>query len=490
MVAEISTNETEDLIIIGDITTGNIELNAYLDYRGPKGERGEKGEQGEKGEKGDTGAKGNPGDDGITPTIGENGNWYLGSTDTGKPSRGIQGEKGDTGDIGPQGPKGDQGIQGNPGDDGITPTIGENGNWYLGSTDTGKPSRGIQGEKGDTGDIGPQGPKGKDGIGVTILGSYASIEELIENHPAGNLGDSYLVDGYLYVWNAINLNWNNVGRIQGPKGDIGPQGPKGDQGMQGNPGTDGITPTIGENGNWYLGSTDTGKPSRGIQGEKGDTGDIGPEGPKGDQGIQGNPGTDGITPTIGENGNWYLGSTDTGKPSRGVQGEMPDLSDYCTKSDLNNEVQNLDKSIGKVSVNVGDVSFLATKNKTTVGAINEIKKTSDDLVSGSYYSTDEVKTNKIWIDGKPIYRKVVDCGDAPNKTSKYIDHNISDLSNIVKITGFLTNGTEWFPLPRLHPTSSYSISVQANTTQILLYDQYDFSNYQTYVIIEYTKTTD
>lgn len=31
-------------------------------------------------------------------------------------------------------------------------------------------------------------------------------------------------------------------------------------------------------------------------------------------------GTDGITPTIGANGNWYLGETDTGKPSRGEQG--------------------------------------------------------------------------------------------------------------------------------------------------------------------------
>ena len=46
------------------------------------------------------------------------------------------------------------------GADGITPTIGENGNWYLGATDTGKPSRG---EKGDTGAIGPQGPKGATG---------------------------------------------------------------------------------------------------------------------------------------------------------------------------------------------------------------------------------------------------------------------------------------------------------------------------------------
>ena len=31
-------------------------------------------------------------------------------------------------------------------------------------------------------------------------------------------------------------------------------------------------------------------------------------------------GADGLTPTIGENGNWYLGNTDTGKPSRGDKG--------------------------------------------------------------------------------------------------------------------------------------------------------------------------
>lgn len=34
------------------------------------------------------------------------------------------------------------------GDDGITPTIGENGNWFLGDIDTGKPSRGEKGEAG------------------------------------------------------------------------------------------------------------------------------------------------------------------------------------------------------------------------------------------------------------------------------------------------------------------------------------------------------
>ena len=40
------------------------------------------------------------------------------------------------------------------GDPGTTPTIGENGNWYLGETDTGKPSRGPKGDPGPAGDSG------------------------------------------------------------------------------------------------------------------------------------------------------------------------------------------------------------------------------------------------------------------------------------------------------------------------------------------------
>ena len=47
-----------------------------------------------------TGPKGDPGDNGITPTIGENGNWYLGDEDTGKPSRGAQGPAGPKGETG------------------------------------------------------------------------------------------------------------------------------------------------------------------------------------------------------------------------------------------------------------------------------------------------------------------------------------------------------------------------------------------------------
>lgn len=38
------------------------------------------------------------------------------------------------------------------------------------------------------------------------------------------------------------------------------------------------------------------------------------------EGTKGEPGEDGKTPNIGENGNWYIGPEDTGKPSRGAPG--------------------------------------------------------------------------------------------------------------------------------------------------------------------------
>lgn len=68
------------------------------------------------GENGNTGPAGRDGVDGITPTIGDNGNWYLGNTDTGKPSRGIQGE------TGPAGADGRDGQDGSNGQDGYSPS--------------------------------------------------------------------------------------------------------------------------------------------------------------------------------------------------------------------------------------------------------------------------------------------------------------------------------------------------------------------------------
>lgn len=72
--------------------------------------------------------------------------------------------------------KGSKGDPGAPGADGITPTIGSNGNWYIGSVDTGKPSRGATGAKGDA------GAPGKDGSDATV--TAASIKGALGYTPA------------------------------------------------------------------------------------------------------------------------------------------------------------------------------------------------------------------------------------------------------------------------------------------------------------------
>lgn len=87
--------------------------------------------------------------------------------------------------------------------------------------------------KGPQGDKGEDGAPGKDGTGVTILGSYASLEALKAEHAAGNAGDAYLIGGHLYVWDTVGADWKNVGTIQGPKGD------KGEPGINGRDGTNG-----------------------------------------------------------------------------------------------------------------------------------------------------------------------------------------------------------------------------------------------------------
>ena len=62
---------------------------------------------------------------------------------------------------------------------------------------------------------------------------------------------------------------------------------------------DGVTPTIGANGNWFIGETDTGVPATGPKGDKGDKGD---RGNAGQDGIAGTAGTNGATPTFRING--------------------------------------------------------------------------------------------------------------------------------------------------------------------------------------------
>ena len=115
-----------------------------------------------KGATGAPGADGKDGENGKTPYVGDNGNWYIGADDTGKPSRG---EKGEPGSPGAMGEPGSPGAKGDTGDTGATPnlTIGSVTTLEAGQNATAS----ITGESPDlTLNLGI--PKGADGEGKAV----------------------------------------------------------------------------------------------------------------------------------------------------------------------------------------------------------------------------------------------------------------------------------------------------------------------------------
>ena len=118
-----------------------------------------------KGEPGAPGAPGKDGTDGKTPYVGDNGNWYIGADDTGKPSRGAKGDKGEKGDKGAKGDKGDTGAQGIQGERGIQGVQGAKGD------------KGDTGAKGEPGSPGAKGDKGDTGATPNLtIGSVTTLE--------------------------------------------------------------------------------------------------------------------------------------------------------------------------------------------------------------------------------------------------------------------------------------------------------------------------
>lgn len=175
-----SVSESGDLSWTQDSSTDPPET---VNIMGPQGPTGKDGATGQKGE---TGATGPAGKDGITPTIGENGNWYLGEADTGKPSRGEQGPKGEQGPQGEQGEQGETGEQGPPGQTGPAGQTGATPNIQIGTVQTLDP--GQQATASMTGT--PENPllnlgipKGKNGDSETTVQQMENTDTTVTLQP-------------------------------------------------------------------------------------------------------------------------------------------------------------------------------------------------------------------------------------------------------------------------------------------------------------------
>ena len=151
--------------------------------------------------------------------------------------------------------KGQDGVSGT---NGITPHIGDNGNWFIGETDTNKPSQGTNGLNGN------------DGVGITKS----------EVNTSGELVITY-----------SNGDSTNLGKIVGKDGLDGTNGQNGLSAYE-----------IAKNGGFIGTEEDWLSSLKGAKGEKGEQGIQGVQGEKGQNGKDGTNGTNGIDGIDGKDG--------------------------------------------------------------------------------------------------------------------------------------------------------------------------------------------
>ena len=197
------------------------------------------------------------GTDGVQYTIGDDGYWYKDGEPTGIKAKADDGK---TPTFKIEGENLKASFDGESWFDlgkvvADAPTISENGNWIIGGVETTYPAVGKDGKNYVIGDDG-----------------YWYVDGVKTEHKAvavdGKTPTFKIEEGNLFV-TYDGESWTDIGRIVGK---------------------DGITPHIGENGNWWIGDTDTGVNAQGS------------------------------VPYIGENGNWWVGDEDTGVKASGMDG--------------------------------------------------------------------------------------------------------------------------------------------------------------------------
>lgn len=105
-------------------------------------------------------------------------------------------------------------------------------------------------------------------------------------------------------------------------------------------------------------------------------------------GLKGDKGTNGTTPHIGDNGNWYLGTTDTGKPSRGAKGDPGKNG-----SDASVTEANITSALGYKPVAPGDIPVVPTADISANTSARHSHTNKDVL--DSITAADKTKLNGV-----------------------------------------------------------------------------------------------
>lgn len=271
------------------------------------------------------------------------------------------------------------------------------------------------------------GPKGEKGDSLKILASYDTYEEFIKEHPEGNSGDCYIIDGNLYIWNMDKKTWETEGSIQGPTGpseqiEIGST-TTGDENTEAK-----VTDTF--DGIKHTLDFVIPKGTKGDKGEQGIQGPIGPQGPKGEQGEQGPKGEQGDKGTMGPTSYAailfasYMDTTSSGVAKIGPMRNIPGIDNYYFEVPNNTTINVKRTCICEITL-CGRISGVTPTEGASFKLVDSTKgQTISDLIfelnAGETKDMDFSETNLVDIIG-PTTLQLVTTSDSQNIKFSYMN---------------------------------------------------------------------
>ena len=186
--------------------------------------------------------------------------------------------------------------------------------------------------------------------------------------PALNLGK--VGDYYLDV---TNTNLYGAKTAEGWGTPISLKGLPGNDGAPGAAGSNGTTPHIGDNGNWFIGKKDTGIKAAGTNG------------------------SDGTTPHIGANGNWFIGNKDTKIKAAGANGKdgLPGKDGSVIYAEAGKPTADKGKQ-GDYYIDTETKMFYGPKGATNWDLSTGFSLTAQQLSSENYELSSDGKTLVKW----------------------------------------------------------------------------------------------
>lgn len=124
----------------------------------------------------------------------------------------------------------------------------------------------------------------------------------------------------------------------------------------------------------------------------------------------------------------------------------------------------------------------STPLSTITGGISDNANNIQNIINAEKYSSTEILTNKVWIDGKPIYRKVTQINVGTTEVSYPVSNDASQVWIDMGNSWCTWGGNRTYPLSRL--MTEYYIDNSLN----LVLKSANGTN-TGYVTVEYTKTS-